>query len=106
LHVPGLFYAEVGNALWKLVRFAGYRTDAAEKALDRIAQMNLRSTGSQHLLADAFALAATYHRSDYDCIYVALGLSLSAPMLTCDEKLVNAMGTRFPVRWIGARGAG
>jgi predicted nucleic acid-binding protein len=54
------------------------------------------------LLKDAFALAAAHERTVYDCVYVALALQYGCEFLTADERLVNALGSRFPVRWLGA----
>jgi predicted nucleic acid-binding protein len=35
-------------------------------------------------------------------LYVALALSRKLVFVTADERLVNALGTFFPVKWLGA----
>ena len=54
------------------------------------------------LLRDAFAIAAAFDRTVYDCMYVALSIAADAPLATADERLVNALGARFSVRWLGS----
>jgi len=38
----------------------------------------------------------------YDSIYVALALETGGKLVTADEKLVNAVGARLPIIWLGA----
>ena len=35
-------------------------------------------------------------------IAVAAAVSLDIPVVTADERLVNGLASRFPVRWLGA----
>jgi predicted nucleic acid-binding protein len=37
-------------------------------------------------------------------MYIAAAIEKSVDLVTADEKLVNATGSRFPVRWLGALG--
>jgi predicted nucleic acid-binding protein len=74
----------------------------AEAAIDRARAMEIATMASGPLLKDPFAIAATNLRSFYDSLYLALAVSSSAPLITADERLVNAAGSRFPVRWLGA----
>ena len=53
-------------------------------------------------MSDAFAISADYNRNAYDGFYVALAVSTGWNLVTADERLVNALGSRFPVRWLGA----
>ena len=54
------------------------------------------------LLRDALTIALAFDRSVYDAVYVALAMVSNAPLLTADERLANALGVRFPIRWLGA----
>lgn len=48
------------------------------------------------------AMAIAFQRPVYDCLYVALAVLSRAPMITADERLVHALGSRYPVRWLGS----
>jgi len=54
------------------------------------------------LLPQAFQIALHFQRSVYDALYVALAVSRKLIFITADERLVNALGTFFPVKWLGA----
>jgi predicted nucleic acid-binding protein len=47
-------------------------------------------------------IALEHNRSVYDASYLALAATSGLPMITADERLVRAVGSRFPVQWIGA----
>jgi predicted nucleic acid-binding protein len=53
------------------------------------------------LLIQAFQIAVDYDRSFYDSLYVALALTAKTQLITADERLVKALGSRFPIRWLG-----
>jgi predicted nucleic acid-binding protein len=46
---------------------------------------------SSEIVEIAFSLAAATGRTVYDCLYVALATVLSAPLITADRKLYNAL---------------
>ena len=46
--------------------------------------------------------AATFSRTVYDGVYVALAVHSNMPLVTADERLANALAARFPIRWLGA----
>ncbi len=50
----------------------------------------------------ALSIALQYGRSLYDCLYVALAVRSNAELVNADEKLANALASRFPVKWLGA----
>ena len=54
------------------------------------------------LLLPAWSIAVANERSFYDSLYVALAVTAKTELITADERLVNALGSRFPVRWLGA----
>jgi predicted nucleic acid-binding protein len=100
--VPDLFWAEFGNILWKAVRLGRISRQSAEAAVVAIEERKFPTAPTSSLLKDAFAIAATFDRTVYDCIYVALSVASNAPLVTADERLVNALAARFQVRWLGS----
>jgi predicted nucleic acid-binding protein len=100
--VPDLFWAECGNILWKAVRQGRWSRDAAEKAILALKHRSFSTTSSLDLLEEAFSIAATFDRTLYDSLYVALAVRLKAEMVTADERLANALAAHLPVKWLGA----
>ena len=100
--VPDLFWAEIGNVLWKAARTQRTTIEDAKTGLLKITNCNFPTVSSFSLVNRAFDIATTFGRSFYDCLYVALAESSETELITADEKLVNALALRFPVRWLGA----
>ena len=100
--VPDLFWPEFGNILWKAVRLGRISRESAEDALAALEARKIPTSPSSPLLRDAFAIAATFDRTVYDCTYVALSVATNAPLVTADERLVNSLAARFSVRWLGS----
>jgi predicted nucleic acid-binding protein len=57
---------------------------------------------SRAVLPEAFKIAADFGRTVYDSTYVALAVATGTELITADERLVHALGSRFPVRWLGS----
>jgi predicted nucleic acid-binding protein len=53
-------------------------------------------------LEEAFSIAATFDRSVYDSLYVALAARLKAELVTADDRLANALAANLPVKWLGS----
>lgn len=102
LLVPDLFWADLGNILWKATRQKRISPDTAEEILLVIATHGFPTTPCRDLLKDAVPIARAFDRPLYDSLYLALAVSAGCPMLTADEKLVNAVRSQLPVRWLGA----
>ena len=102
LLVPDLFWPETGNILWKAVRQGRISRTSAEQAIVTLQDRKLVTAPTAPLLQDAFAIAAAFERTVYDCIYVALAVHANLPLVTADERLANALAARFPIRWLGA----
>ena len=100
--VPDLFWAELGNILWKAVRRGRIPLAAAEKSIGAFGGWRIPAIPASQLLEDAVAIAGTFDRSVYDAIYVALAVQLNKPLVTADERLANALAMHFPVRWLGS----
>jgi predicted nucleic acid-binding protein len=91
LIAPELFWAEVGNILWKKAR-AGDLTDTeAIKRFDALTGMGLRTVANASVARDAVELAPATGRTVYDAVYVALAMRESCRFVTADERLVLAL---------------
>jgi predicted nucleic acid-binding protein len=102
LLAPDLIEAEIGNVLWKAARRKRISPADAENSLRRFTELGIESIPTSDLLGKALQIAVAYDRSFYDALYVAVALATKTELVTADERLVNALGTRFPVRWLGA----
>jgi predicted nucleic acid-binding protein len=76
--------------------------DIAQSAIAELTQQGVRAVSTAILVEDALRLAFENQRTVYDTLYVALALNLPAELVTADERLANALGARFPVRWLRA----
>jgi predicted nucleic acid-binding protein len=99
---PDLLGAEIGNVLWKAVQRKRISPANAEKSFRRFADLSIPVVPCAELQFQALEVSLTSDRSFYDCLYIALALATHTQMVTADERLVNAIGSRFPVRWLGA----
>jgi predicted nucleic acid-binding protein len=102
LLAPDLIGAEIGNVLWKAARHQRISRIEAENSLRRFMDIEIQLMPAADLLVQSLQIAATCDRSFYDSLYVAMALSTKTELITADERLVNALGSRFPVRWLGA----
>ena len=100
--VPDVFWAEIGNVLWKGVRQRRWPQVIAERAASDMRNRNFLTVTSLELLGDAMKIAFVHDRSVYDCLYVALAIQFKTEMITADERLANALAARLPVKWLGA----
>lgn len=101
LLAPDLIEAEIGNVLWKAVRRDRISQAEAENSLRQFSDLAITVVPTSDLLGQALQIAVNCDRSFYDSLYVALALTTKTELITADERLVNALGRRFPVRWLG-----
>jgi predicted nucleic acid-binding protein len=102
LLAPELIEAELGNVLWKSVRRGRTSRKQAENSLRHFADLAIQIVPTSDLLVQALEIAVVWDRTFYDSLYVTLALMSKAELITADERMVNALGSRFPVRWLGA----
>ena len=102
LLAPDLIEAEIGNVLWNAVRRKRISPLEAENSLRRFAALAIQVVPTSDLLFQALQIAVVCDRSFYDSLYVALAVATKTELITADERLVNVLGSRFPVRWLGA----
>jgi predicted nucleic acid-binding protein len=100
--VPDVFWAEVGNVLWKGARQRRWRQNEAEAVAADMKARDFATVPSLILLPEALRIAFAYDRPVYDCLYVALAIQSKTDLITADERLANALAARLPVKWLGA----
>ena len=100
--VPDLFWAELGNILWKALRSDRIRAASAESALHAMRDRSFPTVSSHALLAEAFAIATAFDRTVYDALYVAVAVHSKSQLITADERLANALAAHLPVKWLGS----
>ena len=99
--VPDLFWVEFASVLWKAIRRGNYPKDSADAALAYMKGLDFPSVSSLELLDKAFEIATAFERTVYDSVYVALAVQTQSQLITADERLVNSLAARFPVKWLG-----
>ena len=96
LLAPEFMLAEVGNVIWKKVRFQGFSPTDAQSMIQTVRDFPFLLTPTAELLEEAYGLAIAHQRTVYDCLYLALCLREQCPFITADEKLYNAVRSHFP----------
>lgn len=102
LIAPDVIRAEIGNVLWKAIRRNRTTRSSAENSVRQFLDLGLEIVSTEQLLPSALSIAVAYDRTFYDSLYVSLALSATAELITADERLANALASRFPIRWLGA----
>jgi predicted nucleic acid-binding protein len=102
ISVPEFFWLEVTAILWKANRRGNCTAVQAEMAFQSLLGLKIPTVESGPLLQATLGIATRHARSVYDCLYVALAYSQQAEFITADEKLVNAVSGRLPVKWVGS----
>ena len=102
LIAPDLIRLEIANAHWKAVRQNRCTGSDAQTSLATLHAQDLPTVPSEQFIDLALRIALRHGRTVYDSLYVALAHTLSLELITADEKLVNALSSYFPVKWLGA----
>jgi predicted nucleic acid-binding protein len=99
--VPDLFWLEIGSFLWKAAKRGAITKLLAQRALEAMLNRDFPTVPSLAFLPEAFKIACDFDRTIYDSTYVAMAAATGRYLITADERLVNALGGRFPVHWLG-----
>jgi len=101
--VPDLLWIEVASLLWKAVRKSRITKQEATMAIVELRERELTTIASTPGLLDAaMDIALACSTSVYDSIYVALARKTNTLLITADQRLANALGDRYPVKWLGS----
>lgn len=84
---PKFVQVELGNALWKYMRWQAMPLDQALQHWDNATGLIDRLLDDATLMPLAMGLAAKHEHSVYDMLYVAAALQHGARLLTLDKKL-------------------
>lgn len=95
---PDILYLEVASVLRKMVRAGPLTATTAETALADLAALPITTIAHRPLLRRIWQLRNNF--SSYDAAYVATAESFDAVMLTADERLAAAPGSRCVIEVI------
>jgi predicted nucleic acid-binding protein len=90
LLAPALIYAEVANALWKLVRRGEMAGAGAAEQLARLPSL-VKAIADAPLIPRAFDLAVELGHPVYDCLYLAAAEASDDEYLTADARFLQAL---------------
>ena len=99
---PQLVRAELGNALWKYMRWQQMPHDQALQHWEDASGLIDELLDDSALMPQAMSLAARYEQTVYDMIYIAAALQQGARLLTLDKKL-KAFAAQIDPRLVGER---
>jgi predicted nucleic acid-binding protein len=98
LHAPHLMDVEVVQGLRRLVRIGEVSSVRADEAIADLTDLDLHRHGHLDLLARAWKLR--HNITAYDAMYIALAEAIEAPVVTCDNPLAEAPGSRVLIEVI------
>jgi predicted nucleic acid-binding protein len=104
---PDLLWPELGSVLWKKARAGQLTGQEAVRIVQALDQFPVTVFPSRLVLEGALEIALGTGRSVYDSVYVALAVALECPLVTADERLVNALAggsLASHVLWVGGPG--
>ncbi len=91
LVVPDFFFSEIGNILWKQVRFKSLTSEEAQFAYEQIIMTPLQVYQSQLLVPVALEIAIRIQQAVYDCVYLGLAVQEKCQMVTADKRFFNSL---------------
>ena len=103
LIAPDLLHIELANVINQWRRRSIISEPVASALAGGLSTLNIELAASLPLLPEAFRLAATYDRSIYDSLYIALALRERCQFVTADERLYNSIAGALPgtMLWVG-----
>jgi predicted nucleic acid-binding protein len=96
LIAPDLLLAEFASLLAKRSRRKQISADQAREAFRLMTRCAPRLLDMRPRLARALELSLRHQLSLWDCVYLALALEHSCPLLTADHRLFRAGAGRHP----------
>jgi predicted nucleic acid-binding protein len=91
LVAPAMLIAETANGLWRHVANGDISATHAQAAVAGLAWWFHELVEDHSLAEPALTLAIELNYSLYDCLYLALARTRSAPLITADKKFINRL---------------
>lgn len=91
LHAPDWLQVECANVLWAKARRRELTRREATERLAWLLGAPVHLTSACDLLDRASFLAHEIAHPVYDCLYLALAIELSSPLITADDRFVAAV---------------
>jgi predicted nucleic acid-binding protein len=104
LAAPDYLWLEVGSVVCQAIQRKELTSEEGLEILPRLRKIPIQIFPSANLLDSAIATALETSTSFYDCLYLALAVSLNAQMVTADRRFCRALAAgQFANRllWIG-----
>ena len=90
LYIPEFCIIECVNVFWKKVRFQGLPQADAEQFIVDLLELDFHIVPVKELLPRAFQIGLYHQLAVYDSLYIALALNMDFPLITVDDKQLNA----------------
>jgi len=89
LAAPDLLLVECANVLWKWQRRGGLNKKECALALDLLSSTNIELVPTRMVVDKALRLASQLDHPVYDCLYLALALETSRPLVTAYRRFAE-----------------
>ena len=89
--VPDLFYAEVGNVLWKKVTRGEATVAVARDVLESLLSVDIEVCPAKPFVKPALEIAHQFQCTVYDGLYLTTAIEKGCPLVTADRKFYDAM---------------
>ena len=104
LRAPDLIHAELANVIWKRHRRGEISADEAGQLLSDFRSLPLETIPCGDLAELALELALRTERTVYDCLYLALAVTIKSKVVTADKRFAGALAKTAlakHVTWLG-----
>lgn len=103
IHAPELLLIETDNYLTRQVRRGNLLVDEAAEHRRLIRSAPVKLHAYKTVEENAFQISTLTRHSIYDCVYLALAISVNGRVVTADRRFYDLSRTSFGdyLRWVG-----
>ena len=84
-------FAELGNAIWARLQKREFDSETGQALVARLLTSTIETRPVRPLIPRALTLADEIAHPIYDCTYLALAETLAIPLVTADQRFLNAL---------------